>query len=93
VATGEVQTRCNADVRFTTVTGHVVTTTIGGALPSEFGGFGRSQTIDLRYGSSDPSQPFKQSNDMPVGIFILLLAIGAGLLTFGWSHVRNRGRG
>jgi hypothetical protein len=84
LATGQVQTRCNAEVRFTAVSGQVVTTTVGDALSSEFSGSGRSQTIDLRYDSGDPSQPFKQSNYMPVGTFILLLVLGTGALAFGW---------
>jgi len=89
LATGQPQTLCNAEVRFTAVSGQVVTTTVGGALSSEFSGSGRSQTIDLRYDSDDPSQPFKQSNYMPVSTFILLLVFGTGALAFGcWATAR-----
>jgi hypothetical protein len=85
------ETRCNAVVRFTTVTGRVITTTVTDAFPSEFSGSGRSRTIDLRYGKNDPAQPFKQSNYMPASTFISLLASGAVVLLLGcWGVARAR---
>jgi len=47
------ETRCDAAVRFTSVTGRVITTTVTDAFPSEFSGSGRSRTIDLRYDKND----------------------------------------
>jgi hypothetical protein len=85
------ETRCDAVVRFTTVTGRVITTTITDAFPSEFSGSGRSRTIDLRYDRNDPAQPFKQSNYMPAGTFISLLASGGVVLLLGcWGVARAR---
>jgi hypothetical protein len=75
-------------VRFTTVTGRVITTTVTDAFPSEFSGSGRSRTIDLRYGRNDPAQPSKQSNYMPASTFIGLLAFGAVLLLLGYWGLR-----
>jgi hypothetical protein len=84
-------TRCDAAVRFTTVTGRVITTTVTDAFPSEFSGSGRSRTIDLRYDSNDPAQPFKQSNYMPATTFISLLVAGAVVLLLGfWGVARAR---
>jgi hypothetical protein len=84
-------TRCDAAVRFTTVTGRVITTTVTDAFPSEFSGSGRSKTIDLRYDANDPAQPFKQSNYMPASTFISLLASGAVVLLLGyWGVARAR---
>jgi hypothetical protein len=83
--------RCDAAVRFTTVTGRVITTTVTDAFPSEFSGSGRSKTIDLRYDSNDPAQPFKQSNYMPASTFISLLASGAVAALLGyWGVARAR---
>jgi len=85
------ETRCDAAVRFTTVTGRVITTTVTDAFPSEFSGSGRSRTIDLRYDKNDPAQPSKQSNYMPASTFISLLAFGAVLLLLGyWGVARAR---
>jgi hypothetical protein len=89
LGTGQVDTRCDAQVQFTAVNGQVIRTEITDAFRSEFSGSGRSQTIALRYDRGDPSQPFKQSNYMPVGEFILLLVIGTGALTLGcWMYAR-----
>jgi len=85
------ETRCDAVVRFTTVTGRVITTTVTDAFPSEFSGSGRSRTIDLRYDRNGPAQPFKQSNYMPASTFISLLASGAVVLLLGyWGVARGR---
>jgi hypothetical protein len=89
LGTGQVETRCDAQVQFIAMNGQVIRTEITDAFPSEFSGSGRSQTIALRYDSGDSSQPFKQSNYMPVGTFILLLVIGTGVLTLGcWMYAR-----
>jgi hypothetical protein len=70
-------TRCDASVRFTTRSGRVIRTTVTDAFPYEFSHrAGRPTTIQLRYDSSDPTQPFKQSNYMSVGEFLIVLAIG-----------------
>ena len=91
LASAGTETRCDAAVRFTSVTGRVITTTVTDAFPSEFSGSGRSRTIDLRYDRNDPAQPFKQSNYMPAGTFISLLASGAVVLLLGyWGVARAR---
>jgi len=70
-------TRCNASVRFTTRSGQVIRTTVTDAFPYEFSQrAGRPTTIQLRYDSSDPTQPFKQSNYMSAGQFLIVLGIG-----------------
>jgi hypothetical protein len=69
--------RCDASVRFTARSGRVIRTTVTDAFPYEFSHrAGRPTTIQLRYDSSDPTQPFKQSNYMSVGEFLIVLAIG-----------------
>jgi hypothetical protein len=91
LASAGTETRCDAAVRFTSVTGRVITTTVTDAFPSEFSGSGRSRTIDLRYDKNDPAQPFKQSNYMAAGTFIGLLAFGAVALLLGyWGFARAR---
>jgi hypothetical protein len=70
-------TRCNASVRFTTRSGQVIRTAVTDAFPYEFSHrAGRPMTIQLRYDSSDPTQPFKQSNYMSVGDFLIVLGVG-----------------
>lgn len=91
LALASSQTRCDAVVRFTTVTGQVITTTITDAFPSEFSGSGRYRTITLRYDRNDPAQPFRQSNYMSAGTFVSLLALGAVVLLLGyWGVARAR---
>lgn len=89
LATGQGETRCDAVVQFTTTAGRIITTTVTDAFPSEFRGSGPSKTIDLRYDSSDPTQPFKQSNYMSVDTFVLLLAFACAAVLFGsWGFKR-----
>jgi hypothetical protein len=77
-------TRCDATVRFTARSGQVIRTTVTDAFPYEFSHrAGRPTTIQLRYDSSDPTQPFKQSNYMSVGEFITVLGIGLVATTLG----------
>lgn len=83
LATGQPETRCDAQVQFTTVKGQVIRTTVTDALPYEFSGTGHFRTIALRYNSGDPTQPFKQSNYMPVDAFVVLLVFGAAAILFG----------
>jgi hypothetical protein len=80
-------TRCDASVRSTTRSGQVIGTTVTDALPYEFSHrAGRPTTIQLRYDSNDPTQPFKQSNDMSVGEFLLTVGIGLVIITGGiWA--------
>jgi hypothetical protein len=84
--------RCNAPVIFTTRSGQIIRTTITDAFPSEFSHHpGRPTTIQLRYDSSDPTQPYKQSNVMSAGVFAMLLGIGAVLAGLGlWVIVGRR---
>jgi uncharacterized BrkB/YihY/UPF0761 family membrane protein len=78
------ETRCGAAVRFTTRSGQLISTTVTDAFPYEFSHRpGRSTTIQLRYDSSDPTQPFKQSNYMSVGEFCIVLGIGVASTAFG----------
>ena len=83
-ATHQSETRCDAAVRFTTRTGRVITTTVTDAFPYEFHHKpGQPATIRLRYDSNDPAHPYKQSNYMSVGQFLLVLGIGAVAAGFG----------
>jgi hypothetical protein len=94
LATGEPETRCDAQVQFTAVNGQMIRTTVTDAFPYEFSGTGRSRTIALRYNSNDPAQPFKQSNYMPVGTFVVLLAFGLAAILFGgWMFRKFRPAG
>lgn len=69
--------RCEAVIRFTTRTGRVIRTTVTDAFPTEFRHIaGGPTTIGIRYQASDPSSPFKQSNYMPLGQFLLVLGLG-----------------
>jgi hypothetical protein len=78
------ETRCDASVRFTTRSGQLISTTVTNAFPYEFSHrLGRPTTIQLRYDSDDPTQPFKQSNYMSVGEFWTVLGIGAVPTAFG----------
>jgi hypothetical protein len=89
LATHRGETRCDAGVQFITVSGRVVTTSVGDAFPSEFHGSGSSKTIDLRYDSDDPTEPYKQSNYMPLGTFLMLLGVGCAVLLWGsWMAAR-----
>ena len=87
--------RCDAPVTFATRSGQVIRTTITDAFPSEFSHRpGRPTTIQLRYDSTDPTHPYKQSNYMSAGVFALLLGIGAVLAALGLRVVLGRrGRG
>lgn len=77
-------TRCDALVRFTTRSGQVIRTTVTDAFPYEFSHRPRRPTtIQLRYDSDDPIQPYKQSNYMSVGEFWTVLGIGAAPTAFG----------
>src|SRR5215475_8105685 len=80
--------RCDAPVRFTTRSGQVIRTTITDAFPYEFRHRpGQPTTIQLRYDSSDPTQPYKQSNYMSAGVFAMLLGIGGLLASLGLRGV------
>jgi hypothetical protein len=83
VALAQHQTRCNLAVEFSTRSGQQIRTTVGGALESEITAVGNHRFIDLRYDSSDPAQPYKQSNYMSAPIFAMLLAIGCGAILLG----------
>jgi hypothetical protein len=77
LATGIGEIRCDVAARFTTRTGQVISTTVTDAYRSEIRHVpGKPPTIRLRYDSSDPSQPFKQSNYMSAGVFALVLGLG-----------------
>ena len=88
-ATHQSETRCDAAVRYLTSTGRVITTTVTDAFPFEFRHTpGKPATIRLRYDSNDPAHPYKQSNYMSLGPFLLLLGIGAPAAACGgWWHV------
>lgn len=87
------QTRCDASVRFTTGSGQIIRTTVTDAFPYEFSHRpGLPTTIQLRYDSTDPSDPFKQSNYMSVGEFLPLLGAGAVAATFGILWATRAGR-
>lgn len=91
LASGERETRCDAQVQFTTVNGHVIQTTITDAFPDEFSRTGRSWSIALRYNRGDPTQPYKQSNYMPTGTFVMLLIFGAATISYGgWMLYKLR---
>ena len=89
LATRMTETRCDASVRFTTRTGQVIVTTITDAFASEFTQRGRYDTIELRYDSNDPAQPYKESNYMDPTTFSVLLGFGcaATILTV-WGYKR-----
>jgi hypothetical protein len=79
-----VDTRCDASVRFTTQSGRAIRTMITDAFPYEFNYRpGLPTTIQLRYFTSDPTAPMKQSNYMSVGEFLALLGFGALATTAG----------
>jgi hypothetical protein len=81
-------TRCDAPVRFATRSGQVIRTTITDAFPYEFSHRpGRPTTIQIRYDSSDPTQPDKQSNYMSVGVFAMLVGIGGLFALLGLRAV------
>jgi hypothetical protein len=87
VATRQSETRCDAAVRYATSTGRVITTTVTDAFPYEFHHKpGQPETIRLRYDSNDPAHPYKQSNYMSVGQFLVVLGIGTvfGALGAWW---------
>jgi hypothetical protein len=93
LATSSDETRCDASVRFATRSGRVITTMVTDAFPYEFSHRpGRPTTIQLRYDTSDPASPYKQSNYMSVGVFLLLLGIGAVAVTAGILWVVNAER-
>jgi hypothetical protein len=78
------ETRCDAAVRFMTRTGQVITTMVTDAFPYEFHHMpGQPATIRLRYDSNDPAHPYKQSNYMSAGQFLLVLGIGVPAAGFG----------
>lgn len=94
LATRQEETRCDADVEFTAVNGQVIRTKITDAFPYEFSGPGQSRTIGLRYDKSDPTQPYKQSNYISAGEFILLLVLGVAAMLFSaWRFMRVRRMG
>ncbi len=69
----------------------MIRTTVTDAFPDEFTGTGRSRTIALRYDRGDPTQPYKQSNYMPVGTFVMLLIFSAATISFGgWMLYKLR---
>lgn len=77
LGTQTTSTRCEAAIRYTTRTGRVIRTTVTDAFPTEFRHVqGGATTIGIRYLASDPSSPFKQSNFMPLGQFLLVLGLG-----------------
>ena len=91
LATGQTETRCDAQVQYTTVNGQVIKTTITDAFPYEFSGTGHSRTIALRYDSNDPAQPFKQSNYMPIDTFVVMVVFGTAMILFaGWIFYKSR---
>lgn len=82
LGTQTTSTRCDAAVRYTTRTGRVIRTTVTDAFPAEPRHVAAgATTIDIRYVASDPSSPFRQSNYIPLGQF--LLALGLGLIATG----------
>jgi hypothetical protein len=84
LATGIGETRCDADVRFVTVTGRIINTTVTDAFPYEFHHrSGMPTTIELRYDTNEPMRPYKQSNFMSVGQFLLVLGLGVTALSLG----------
>jgi hypothetical protein len=84
LATGAGETRCDGAVRYRTRVGQIVATSVSDAFPYEFRHRpGMPTTIQLRYNSDDPTDPFKQSNYMSTGQFVLVLAIGSVAATFG----------
>jgi hypothetical protein len=105
LATGSGENRCDAAVRYETRAGQVINTTVTDAFPYEFRHRpGKPPTIRLRYSTSDPAHPFKQSNYMSAGEFLLVLGLGGVAATFGvlWlaradriaeNAVRRRARG
>lgn len=93
VGTGVSETRCDAAVQYTTQTGRVITTTVSDAFPYEFRHRGGTlTTIQLRYDSSDPTDPFKQSNYMSVGEFLLVLGLGGIAAIIGAFWLARAGR-
>jgi hypothetical protein len=93
LGTGATETRCDAAVRYTTRTGLVMTTTVVDAFPYEIRHqAGTPATIQLRYDSNYPADPFKQSNYMSVGQFALVLGLGVIATAFGvlWLVRANR---
>ena len=84
LATGSGETRCDAAVRYETRAGQVINARVTDAFPHEFRHRpGKPPTIRLRYSTSDPAHPFKQSNYMSAGEFLLLLGSGGVAATFG----------
>jgi hypothetical protein len=91
LATGQMETRCDAAVEFRTMTGEVIRAKITDAFPYEFSGTGRSRAIGLRYDTTDPTQPYKQSNYMSPATFAALLVSGLAATVFGgWMSHRVR---
>ena len=84
LGTGSRETRCDAAVRYEDRSGQVINTTVTDAFPYEFRHRpGKPPTIRLRYSTSDPAHPFKQSNYMSAGEFLLLLGLGGVAAAFG----------
>jgi type II secretory pathway component PulL len=79
-STHQTQTLCNLGVQFTTQSGQLVRTSVGGALQSEITNAGNQQVIELRYDSADPSQPLDQSSVMSAPIFIMLMLLGCAFI-------------
>jgi hypothetical protein len=89
LATQQHEIRCDLNVRFRTKSGQVVSTTVGGALSSEINSRDGRETIQLRYDSGDPKSPYKQSNYMPIGVFIGLLVGGLVVIAYSvWGFRR-----
>jgi hypothetical protein len=53
---------------------------------------GKPPTIRLRYSTSDPADPFRQSNYMSAGEFLLVLGLGGVAATFGVLWPARAGR-
>lgn len=90
LGTGSTDTRCGAAIRYTTRTGQVIAATITDAFPGEFRHTAAGMTtIQVRYDSGDPASPYKQSNYMPLGQFLLVLGLGcAATVAGGWWLAR-----
>ena len=83
------QTLCDLKVSYNTKDGKVIQTNVSKALPTEITkNPGKPDTIQLRYNSSDPYNPYKQSNYMSLGTFIGLLV--GGILIFFLAFIINR---
>jgi hypothetical protein len=85
-------TICDAQVIFTARNGQVIQTKITGAALEDFSDSGlRGETIDIHYDPRDPGQAINQGFYLPVGQFIVMVAVGVGFLALGsWTYARAR---